>query len=334
MTKKSKFKPSWWLPGPHLQTLWGPLVRRQTLPPLRYERLELEDGDFIDVAWGGEHQESPLVILIHGLAGSIDSHYIPGLLRALDRKGLRTLFMHLRGCSGEPNRLPGSYHFGSTQDLDYLIQLTRNRFPNQPIAVVGFSLGGNIVLKWLGLNVDTQLVQAGVAVSVPFYPEEMVRRLQYGFGRIYQKRFVEELKKNYFDKSQVSSMPLPLEVVNEIKTLQEWDEQVTVPLYSFHNAQEYYQNTSSYKHLKNITVPTLIIQSEDDPFMTPRCIPQSEDLSSAINLELTEKGGHVGYVGGLKPWRPQYWLEERIPLFLSEYFTNGSVGSRHGGGAS
>jgi len=315
--KYSTFKPAWWLSNPHLQTLWGALIRRRKIPALHYERLELPDNDFLDVAWGdAPRPDSPVILVLHGLNGSIQSHYIPGTLKSLIDKGWRPLFMHFRGCSGEPNRQRRSYHFGFTDDLDYLLPLIQDRFPNAPIAAIGYSLGGNVLLKWLGTRSEN-IIQAAVAVCVPFQASAMVDKLNRGFSRIYQTRFLRELAKNYKRKHQIAPMHLDLATIQKINNLREWDDKVTAPLYGFRNAEEYYEQTTSLPHLKNIKNPTLIIQAEDDPFMTEDCFLKPSEVADGVTIEFSRTGGHVGFVSGTWPWRPKYWLEERIPEFLA-----------------
>jgi uncharacterized protein len=314
---KSQFKPAWWLRNPHLQTMWGILMRRHQFPPLHEERLELPDDDFIDVAWGrGMPDDAPVVLLLHGLGGSLQSHYIPGTLRAVVARGWRPLFVHFRGCSEEPNRKPGSYHFGYIDDLEYVAQLMRQRFPNAPLCVVGYSLGGNVVLKWLAQRTHVGL-KAAVAVCVPFRPDSMVEKLNHGFSRIYQKRFIRELKEFYMRKYEVCPEEMDADSIKNIGSLREWDDKVTAPMWGFADAQDYYLRTSSMNDLQRINTPTLIIHATDDPFMTEACTPQPEQLSSDVTVELSKAGGHVGFVSGQWPWRANYWLESRIPEFLA-----------------
>lgn len=320
--RTSTFKPPWWLRNPHLQTIWGPLMRHQDLPALQPERLELPDGDFTDIVWGeGASVEAPIVLLLHGLGGSIDSHYIHGILTALRNRGWRPLFIHFRGCSGELNRKPGSYHFGFTDDLNYIAEIVRQRFPAAPLCAIGYSLGGNVLLKWAAAQKEC-LLTAVVAVCVPFRPAAMVAKLNRGLSRYYQSRFVRELRAFYLRKHKVMTLHLDEKSVQSIETLREWDEKVTAPMWGFENADDYYQRSSSLNELHQLTTPTLIIHAADDPFMTESCLPEDGQLSPNITVEISQGGGHVGFINGQWPWQPRYWLEERIPEFLAKELAN------------
>ncbi len=312
------FKPAWWLPGPHLQTLWPTLFRKRINKlPLTRERFELPDGDFLDLDWVGT--SGPIVIMLHGLEGSIESPYAKGMLKAIWESGWRGLFMHFRGCSGEPNRLPRSYHSGDTSDLDFLVQDLRKREPNMPLAAIGFSLGGNVLLKWLGETGHNNNLTAAVAVSVPFEINKVVKRFQEGFSRLYQWHLLSCLKRRLQKKFQYAPANIPMPELSTLKTMKDFDEKITAPLHGFAGVEEYYSKASSRQYLSNIQVPTLLVQALDDPFMTQDAIPQTNELSSRVKLEVTPSGGHMGFVAGNAPWSTEYWLEQRIPAFLQAY---------------
>lgn len=312
------FKPAWWCPGPHSQTLWSRLARYTPDVTLRRERLELPDGDFIDLDWV-EGGSGPIVIVLHGLEGSSDSPYARGILRAFERRGWRGVLMHFRGCSGEPNRLARSYHSGDTGDLAYLVDTLRRREPDTALATVGFSLGGNVLLKWLGKTGKQAPLSAAVAVSVPFVLSNAAERLRHGFSRVYQWQLLRSLKKTVAKKSRRMELPLGIPNLAVLKTFRDFDEHVTAPLHGFDGADHYYTVSSSRQYLKGITVPTLMLQARDDPFMTEDAIPRRDELSEVVTLEVSPRGGHVGFVAGVWPWRPRYWLEERIPEYLARY---------------
>jgi len=312
------FKPAWWCRGPHAQTLWARLVRRAPRVALRRERLELPDGDFIDLDWT-THGGGPIVIVLHGLEGSSDSPYARGILRAIDSRGWRGVVMHFRGCSGEPNRLPRSYHSGDTGDLVYLVETLRRREPRTPLATVGYSLGGNVLLKWLGKSGEQAPLRAAVAVSVPFVLSHAAERLQRGFSRIYQWQLLHSLRDSVETKRRRMMLPLKITDLSALRSFRDFDEHVTAPLHGFDGADHYYAVSSSRQYLEAIAVPTLILHALDDPFMTERTIPRPEELSGHVILELSRRGGHVGFVSGTWPWRSRYWLEERIPAYLARY---------------
>ncbi len=310
MIIKSKFKSAWWLPGPHLQTLWPTLMRRKINLDLRRERIELPDGDFIDLDWiSTENKNSPIVIVLHGLEGSIHSKYARGILRTLQESGYRAVLMYFRGCSGEPNRLLRAYHSGETSDFASVIQILKMREPHTPISAVGYSLGGNVLLKWLGETQDKNPLEKAVAISVPFELHKLADKMNAGFSRIYQNHLLKRLIKKFKAK-------LGFEKVKGISSFWDFDNQITAPLHGFKNAMDYYQQSSSRQFLKNIQKPTLILHAVDDPFMTSNVIPKSAELSNHVILELSSSGGHVGFVTGLIPGLGKYWLEKRISQFL------------------
>ncbi len=181
----STFVPAWWCRGGHLQTLWSGVVRAKPALTLTRERLELPDGDFIDLDWSDGGTARPLVIVLHGLEGSSRSSYALGLLAAVNARGWRGVVVHHRGCSGEPNRLPRTYHSGDTNDLDYVMNVLREREPDVKKAIVGYSLGANVLLNWLA-NAPATSISAAVAVSPTFEIAKASARLNRGFSRIYQ----------------------------------------------------------------------------------------------------------------------------------------------------
>lgn len=315
----SDFKAAWWLQNPHLQTLWSTLCRRpiKNLRIIR-ERFELPDGDFIDLDWVGKGK-GPIVIILHGLEGSIDSAYAKGMLNAIQCQGWRGVFMHFRCCSGEPNRLSRMYHSGETGDIETVVNALSQREPETPMAAIGFSLGANVLLKWLGETSRKNRLKAAVAISAPFDLSKSVNRVNQGFSRIYQWYLLKSLHKKIQFKFKTQTAPIPIPPLSELRTLRDFDEHVTAPLHGFSNAEAYYTASSSRQYLSSIAVPTLLLQSKDDPFMTEDLLPTSKELSSQVEFELMEKGGHVGFISGPLPWRAQYWLDKRVPQYLKKY---------------
>jgi predicted alpha/beta-fold hydrolase len=322
------FKPSWWLNNAHLQTLYPSLFRKIPDLQLRRERLILPDGDFIDLDYCGEDKKQPLIILLHGLTGSAQSGYIKGLQHVLLKQNIRSVALNFRGCSGESNHSSRCYHSGETEDLDFVYRILRQREPNTDLAAVGFSLGGNMLLKWLGERHSEIDLFAAVAVSVPLMLSECATKLDSGFSKFYRANLLRELKKYIHQKKQHLEKlgnQLELEKLNKLGDLSdvhsfwEYDERVVAKLYGFQNAHDYYQRSSSRQFLKSIITPTLIIQALDDPFMTSKVLPHSNELSPNVHLEITKGGGHVGFVMGKNPFRPVYWLERRILAFLIQH---------------
>ncbi len=307
----SGFRPAWWLPGPHLQTLWPTFFHPRPELPLKMERLELDDGDFLDLAWLRRERPRPLILMLHGLEGSLHSHYAKPLMQRFDHAGFDVCFMHFRGCSGEPNRLNRGYHSGDTGDLRRVvahIQTTQQRAIH---GIVGVSLGGNVLLKWLGEEGEAAQVNRAAAVSVPYRLADAARRMNSGFSRIYQRHLLSRMRRKYLEK--FATRPAPLDVdVTTLRTFVQFDDRVTAPLHGFAGVEDYYRRSSSCQYLPAIRVPTLLIHACDDPFMYPDTAPTPDDLPENVRLECAPHGGHVGFVGGRWPWRPRYWLDERL----------------------
>ena len=317
---ENPFKPAWWLRNRHLQTLWPAICRKDVKNlPLERERIELPDGDFIDVDWVGKNETGPIVLILHGFEGSIESHYAKGMLRALNQQGWRAAFIHFRGCSGEPNRLTRGYHSGETTDVDYVVRLFYYREPKTPIAAIGYSLGGNVLLKWLGETGQHNPLKAAVAISVPFELHKAAKRIQQGFSRFYQWYLLKCVRDRLQVKFERGCTSIDLALLAEAANIVDFDGRYTVPVHGFSSVGEYYTTASSRQYLHAIQVPTLLLHAKDDPFMTADVIPSPDEVSTSVMLEVTDAGGHVGFVSGTYPWRPKYWLEERIPTFLQAY---------------
>ncbi|MBL8259364.1 MAG: hydrolase [Candidatus Competibacteraceae bacterium] len=310
------FEPAWWLPGPHAQTLWPVLCRRRPRPPLRRERLELPDGDVLELDWT-DGEGGPVVLIVHGLEGSSNSHYARGLLAAVAGRGWRGAVMHFRGCGGQPNRLARSYCAGDTADIAHVVGELNRREPATPLAVVGYSLGGNALLKWLGETPVDPPLCAAVAVSVPFLLDAAARRLGRGFSRFYQYFLIGELKRSYRAKfRRRPDGPVALDRLSALRDFYAFDDRVTAPLHGYAGVADYYARASCRPWLGRIRIPTLILQARDDPFIAPDALPDPAELSPCVRLELSRAGGHVGFVAGPWPWRAEYWLERRIAAFL------------------
>jgi predicted alpha/beta-fold hydrolase len=329
MSTQTTFKPAWWLSNPHLQTLYPALLRKAPAPPdYRRERLTTPDRDFIDVDYCGTGSQ-PLVILLHGLTGSSKSGYIKGLQSVLLKQGLRSAALNFRGCSGQSNNRARCYHSGETGDIDFLYQTLRRREPETPIAAVGFSLGGNVLLKWLGEQGDQLELFAAVAVSVPLLLGLCATKLDKGFSKLYRANLLRELKTYMQNKllhldrigqTEEAMRIRELGDLSGIRSFWQYDDRVVAKLHGFNDVHDYYRRSSSRQYLKSIAIPTLVIQAIDDPFMTQEVLPGPDEISPAVQLEFTRHGGHVGFVSGLNPFRPAYWLEQRIPEFLLASF--------------
>ncbi len=318
MIVDSDFKPARWLGGPHLQTLWASQLRRSPRLRLRRDRLNLPDGDFIDLDWTEGPDDAPIIMVLHGLEGSSDSGYARGLLHAAVQKGWRGVVMHFRGCSGEPNRLRRGYCAGTTDDPSTVALSLSSRFPEVPLVAVGYSLGGNALLNWLGESGDRNPLSAAVAVSIPFRLELATERLNHGFSRLYQHHLLSSLKRRYREKFRHrADAPYPLDRLRALRDFRAFDHFITAPLNGYQSAEQYYATAGSRSHLAGISIPTLIVHAWDDPFMTPEVLPTEGELSPQVTLEISPSGGHVGFVSG-SLWRPLYWLEQRIPAFIEQ----------------
>lgn len=305
------FKPAWWLRGPHLQTLWATLLRRKWKLNIHPERLELDDGDFLDLAWVG-NGNGPIVLVLHGLNGNVDSPYANSILHTIQAMQWRGVLMHFRGCSSIPNRLARSYHAGETNDLSTVIKIIRKREPTTPIYLIGYSLGGNVLLKALGEGKINNFITAAVAVSVPFELDKTANYMCYGFRRVYQRHLVRGMIKFFQKKIKHVSTSINLQNLANYSTFWQFDDAITAPLHGFKSAMEYYSQSSCRQYLIQIKTPTLILHAKDDPFTPLDALPEAFELSNLVQFELSANGGHVGFITGKKPWRPVYWLESRI----------------------
>jgi len=318
------FRPAWWLRSGHLQTLWPTLFRRTPRVDVERERLELADGDFIDLDWAGP-PAAPVVVALHGLEGSSASPYARGLLAACLTRGWRAVVAHFRGCSGEPNRLERGYHSGDTADLARVIAHVSATAPEAPVAVVGYSLGGNVLLKWLGECPGTaRPVAAAVAVSVPFELDGVARRLERGASRLYQWHLLRAMRSRTLAKFRDrGAASIDLGRAARARTFREFDDAVTAPLHGFDGVDDYYGRSSSRQFLGGIVTPTLVVHALDDPFTTPQIVPAHGEVGAGVTLEITAGGGHVGFVEGSVPGLHRYWLEGRIPRFLAPHLEPG-----------
>ena len=272
MIRESSFRAPWWCSNRHIQTLWGPLFRRNRATALTRERLELQDGDFLDLAWTAR-EDGPIVVVLHGLEGSYRSHYIPEILETIQNHGWRGVLVHFRGCSGEHNRLPRAYHSGDTGDFAAVLRRIRVREPEVPLVALGYSMGGNVLLKFLGeAGVDTPL-RAGIAVSPTFNLHLTAQELDNGFSRLYQWHLVKRLVDKMKMKSQTVLFPFDVTQMDMLNTFREFDDYVTAPLHGFKGVDDYYTRSSCGPYLRDIRIPTLILHARDDPFSAVQAIP-------------------------------------------------------------
>ncbi len=317
-----RYVPAWWIPGPHAQTLWGKLVRSQPMAPSKRLKWTTPDGDFIEVHRLAADPDAPRLILLHGLEGTVRSHYAQGFMAEAGRRGWGADLLIFRSCGSEPNLTRRFYHSGETSDLSFVIDRVTTEFPDATIGLAGVSLGGNVLLKYLG-EVGRSLpaaVLGAAAISVPFDLARSSRHIDRGFARVYQFHFLRSLRKKALAKAAQFPDLATVERIGALRTLVEFDDAITAPAHGFADAGDYYQRSSSLGFLKGIRVPTLLLSSRDDPFLPPAVLDEVKheaEGNSALNLEFREKGGHAGFVGGRNPLRPFYYAEFRVGDFLA-----------------
>jgi uncharacterized protein len=324
------YRPAWWVPGAHAQTLWGKLVRRPRPAQTRVERWDTPDDDFLEIHRldAPRHAfpaRTPRVILLHGLEGTVRSHYAQGLLGEIGRRGWAADLVLWRSCGSTPNRARRFYHSGETTDLALVVDRVTREFPDDPLALVGVSLGGNVLLKYLGERggaVPRQLV-AAAAVSVPFDLARGSAYINRGFSKIYQKYFLDSLKRKTHEKVARYPDLIAPDQIETLTTLKAFDDALTAPLHGFADAEAYYAASSAIRYLQHIRVDTLLLNAVDDPFLPPDVLDEVRGIAernSHLSPEFPAKGGHAGFVSGWNPLRPVYFLERRVGEFLAARF--------------
>ncbi len=324
MYSASKFKPAWWLTNAHFQTLAAKFFRRKKQLLTNNETLELPDGDFIDLAWTEQPKKNnnkPIVVMLHGLEGSKDSHYAKGMLAAVKARGWIAVLMHFRGCSGKPNRQASSYHSGDTRDISYLTEHLIAHYQQCFFSILGFSLGGNVLTQYLA-QAPNNPYKAAAVICAPLDLASCSVRINQGFSRLYQKYLLQMLKDSALEKigKKMINHIKPAQLA-AIKTIVDFDEKVTAPLNGFNSADHYYQQTSGNKVIPNIKQPCLFVHSADDPFLNHQSSLPTQKLPEHLTFEVSKRGGHVGFIYGNNPFKPRYWLEKRIPDFLANYLS-------------
>ena len=320
LIEPSGYHPPFLLRSGHLQTVWPTLFRRVAGSPCRRERLELLDGDFLDLDWSQGQGRTALAVISHGMEGDGQRWYVRAMSRALNRAGWDSLAWTMRGCGPEPNRLPRFYHAGAVEDLDAVVCRASREGRYQKIALVGFSLGGNLLLKYLGERGARfpGPVVAGVAVSPPCDLAAAVTRIHAPANRVYLNRFMRSFHRKIRAKAALFPEVVSVDGLAGVRDLRSFDNRYTAPLHGFLDAEDYWRKTSSLPVLPAIDVPTLVLSAQDDPFLSDACFPvQAAAASSCLFLEAPRHGGHVGFMetgrtgGG-------YWSERRAAAFLQE----------------
>lgn len=325
MTLQTTFRPAWWLPGPHLPTIFGKLARK--VPPAheRVERWATPDGDAVSVArLDPATPQAPTLTIFHGLEGSLHSTYAQGLMHQARARGWGAALLIWRTCDGRIPDAPRMYHSGETSDADFFFRRLVAERPGAPILAAGVSLGGNVLLKWLGeqgADVPPEL-RAAAAISTPFDLGAGAAHLERGFSRVYVRHFVRQLKHKAF--AALEKHPtLPVDPVRlaSARSFWEFDDAFTAPVHGFAGADDYYARASSIRVLEHVAVPSLLFSAVDDPFLPSSVLDDVRgiaDRNPALTPEFTPAGGHVGWVSG-SPFSPVYHMESRVASWLAGF---------------
>ena len=316
------YRPAWWIPGGHAQTLWGKFFRPRPPLPLRVERWDTPDGDFVDIHRLAAPAGRPRLLFLHGLEGTVRSHYVAGLFGEAAHREWAADLLIFRGCGDEPNRMPRFYHSGETGDLAFVLDRVLAEQPTTPVLLAGISLGGNVLLKFLGERAErvSPMVKGAAVISVPYDLERGARHLQRGFSRIYDRHFLRTLRAKA--RAKLTRFPglFDPDALERATNIYEFDDAVAAPVHGFLSAHDYYSRSSSIRSLERIARPTLLLSSIDDPFLPPDVLDDVRARAREnpnLTLEFTRRGGHVGFVAGAVPFRPSYYAEWRASEFLS-----------------
>jgi predicted alpha/beta-fold hydrolase len=315
--------PAWWVPGAHLQTAWARLARPRNLVTFERELLTTPDDDDLALDHLAGPSGTPRVLILHGLEGSAYSIHTQGLALLVARAGWRATVLNFRSCARDtrdtdqrlPNRRARLYHSGETGDLDFVVRTLVAREPATPLYALGFSLGGAVLLKWLGEAGDASAIRAAATISVPYDLAAAARYMERPIGRFYCKHFITLLRSKSLDllaRFPRETAHIDPERIRLAQSFHEFDDCLTAPLHGFAGADDYYRRSSSLPYLGRVTVPTLCLSSEDDPLIPGESAHRARDAAaSVVRVEITPWGGHTGFVAGRWPWRPHYWAEEQ-----------------------
>jgi len=320
------FRPAWYCPGAHLQSAWGYFFRKRPRIDWRRERWETPDGDFLEVDFlDAEAPDAPTLLILHGLEGSSASHYARGAAARARALGWRAAALNFRSCGGAPNLRPRFYHCGETGDLAFAAERILERF-DAPLALAGFSLGGSVLLRWLGERGEgvSPRVRGAVCVSASFQPGVCARALDSPAGWLYRRHLLGSAKRKAREFSERHPGLIKAKAARRARTFHEFDRAVIAPLYGFRDELDYYEKADCSPWLSRVRVKTLLLASEDDPIVPARVFPREEiEKSPWLTGVLSKRGGHVGFVSGRIVRSPGYWAEERAFAFLRERLAPG-----------
>jgi predicted alpha/beta-fold hydrolase len=301
--------------------LWSQYFRRRRPPAMRVEAIETPDGDHVHLYHRDVARGRPRVFLLHGLEGSARSHYVQGFVERAERRGWNATLLVFRGCGPELNTAPRMYHSGETSDLRHTLDVLTVRDPDEPIFAIGVSLGGNVLLKYLGEAPERvpRQVTAAAGVSVPFDLEPGSRHLQRGFARVYDRHFLKSLRAKALRKLAQHPGLFDPERLRGARTIEDFDDAVTGPVHGFSGSSDYYNRSSSIHFISKIVIPTLLVSAEDDPFLPASVLDRVRVIAAGrrnLEVEFTRHGGHVGFLGGRIPFKPVHWAEDRVMSYF------------------
>jgi predicted alpha/beta-fold hydrolase len=322
MANQPIFQPPWWLRNKHIQSIYASVFRPQSTVDLRWEEFTLPDGDFVDLAWAGPAPiNSPTLLLFHGMEGSVFSPYIQEMLDLFVRNDWRVVIMHFRSCSGRMNRNSCLYNAEYTGDIKAVVDSIAQRYPDMPLFTMGFSLGGHLLMRYLAQYNDAP-VNAAIAVSMPF---EIGKSSDYLIP-FYQKVLLKSLKAKVEAKiTEGHALPVTVKELANIQTLRKFDALITKEMYGYNCVNEYYDMASNRWILKDVQHPSLILHAMDDPFVPPNSVPEAFELSDSIELDISQHGGHMGFIKGGLPWKPSYWFAQRVSSFFEQHMASQSL---------
>lgn len=313
----SSYQAPWLFRSAHLQTIYPALIRRVPLITKTRERIDTPDGDVLILDWHRNEITRKLVILTHGLEGKSHQTYMQGMARVFSEAGWNVLAWNFRGCAGGVNNKVRSYHSGATEELQTILDHVFTAYNFSEIALVGFSLGGNVTLKYLGEcaeNVDTR-IRSAVAISVPCDLESSSYRLERTENLIYMERFMVSLRRKIRKKIEIFPGALTDTGLSGMRTFREFDNAYTAPMHGFADAKDYWTKSSSKPFLPKIRIPTLLINAADDTFLPQECYPtEAARENEFFHLEIPYHGGHVGFVTFSQ--NGNYWSERRALEFV------------------
>lgn len=319
------FHPATGLVNRHVQTLTPVFLGKFKKIFYKRQELILPDGDFVDLDWlsmPDSDTEKPILIVFHGLEGSSQSHYVKSLMHAVENKNWHAVVMNFRSCSGRQNRQARMYHSGETEDAGFLVDWIKKQFPSAPLFAVGYSLGGNMLLKLAGEQGEVLALKAMVAVSAPVKLNESTQYMVQGLSRFYQSHLLKSLKHKMLEKysqhDYKSMIDLNRSDIANCKDIRQFDDMFTSRMHGFDGAEDYYARCSAYQFIERITKPCLIIHADDDPIAPSSILPTESSLPESVLLEVYPKGGHVGFLGG-SIFSPNYWLAERMITYLEHF---------------